>query len=92
MTGGTCVANKVLGAGQSCSYALQLKAGTKGGAVRTNFTITGAFAPHVCPAGDHQVITVNLAGDIILAIAGKHMMDRWKRPADPRSALEAPLT
>ena len=64
VTGGTCVANKVLGAGQSCSYALQLKAGTKGGAVRTNFTITGAFAPHVCPAGDHQVITVNLAGDI----------------------------
>lgn len=64
VTGGTCVENKNLPASQSCTYELQLKGLKKAGAVRTNLTITGAFARGVCPAKDHQVVTVNLAGDI----------------------------
>lgn len=66
VAGGTCRTNNQLGPGQSCSYQLTLTGGRQAvGAVSTDFKITGTFGAKVCPAGDVQSVSVNLAGNIV---------------------------
>ena len=65
ITGGSCVSNKTLLAGDSCSYDVQLKAGKKAvGAINSLLTVTGKYPPGVCPVRDNQKVTVTLAGNI----------------------------
>lgn len=61
--GGSCGTVNRLKPGQTCSYQIRFK--PKGkilGAVNTNLQITGTFRQGVCPAGDVQSVSVNLAG------------------------------
>jgi hypothetical protein len=63
VTGGNCRTINRLKPGQTCSYQVTLKAkGKVLGAVNTNLQITGMFRQGVCPAGDVQSVSVNLAG------------------------------
>jgi hypothetical protein len=63
VTGGSCRTINRLKPGQTCNYQVTLKAkGKVLGAVNTNLQITGTFRQGVCPAGDVQSVSVNLAG------------------------------
>ena len=63
VTGGSCRTINRLRPGQTCNYQVRLKPkGKLLGAVNTNLEITGKFRQGVCPAGDVQSVTVNLAG------------------------------
>ncbi len=61
--GGTCETINRLKPGQTCSYQIRFKPkGKVLGAVNTNLQITGTFRQGVCPKGDVQSRSVNLAG------------------------------
>ena len=63
VTGGSCRTINRLKPGQTCNYQVRLKPkGKVLGAVNTSLEITGKFRQGVCPAGDVQSVTVNLAG------------------------------
>ena len=63
VTGGSCRTINRLKPGQTCNYQVRLKPkGKVLGAVNTNLEIIGTFRQGVCPAGDVQSVTVNLAG------------------------------
>ena len=63
VAGGNCTTIGKLKPGQLCTYNLTLKAKKKAlGAVNANFNVTGTFRPGVCPKGDVQSVSVNLAG------------------------------
>jgi hypothetical protein len=63
VTGGSCTTINRLKAGQTCSYQVSLKAKKNVlGAVNANLQVTGKFRQGVCPMGDVQSVTVNLAG------------------------------
>ena len=61
--GGSCETVNRLKPGQTCSYQVRFKPkGKVLGAVNANLQITGTFRQGVCPAGDVQSVSVNLAG------------------------------
>jgi Thaumatin family len=63
VAGGNCTKVNRLKAGQTCSYEVMFKPKKKVlGAVNANLQITGTFRQRVCPKGDVQSVTVNLAG------------------------------
>jgi hypothetical protein len=65
VTGGTCVSDPSLSAGESCNYDVTLLGEHHNeGAVSTELLITGHFEHHACPAGDTQSVTVTLAGNV----------------------------
>jgi hypothetical protein len=61
--GGSCRTINRLKPGHTCSYQVTLKPkGKVLGAVNANLQVTGTFRQGVCPAGDVQSVSVNLAG------------------------------
>ena len=63
VTGGSCETINRLKPGKTCSYQVRFKPkGKVLGAVNTNLQITGTFRQGVCPKGDVQSVSVNLAG------------------------------
>ena len=63
VNGGSCTTINKLKAGQTCTYKVTLKGKKKTlGAVNANLQVTGTFRPGVCPKGDVQSVSVNLAG------------------------------
>lgn len=69
VTGGSCVSDPSLGAGDTCNYNVTLHGRhRKEGAVSTQLLIVGRFEHHACPAGDTQRVSVTLAGEVTQAI------------------------